>query len=276
MWGYYNMQGGCYALESVVTERPGTMDGTIDCTYVLTMEGSSRAQTIKDQVAFASLTSKTVYQHNKGYKKCLKNLRVPGPNYDLEHALKNACKHALAQGYTRVLVLEDDCEFDERIRDPEILGELRAFLETNDPSVYTLGSFLHLPSPLDVLGGASHQLLLFHSASHAVIYNEAYMRWIVANDCLMGHVDLETNRHASKYTYKIPLAYQKITETENSTEGWGYVYPLMRALIFEPLELATKVQPGYDIIKLWADRISVIIFILAVGYVGKRLYDRRR
>jgi hypothetical protein len=174
------------------------------------------------------------------------------------------------------LVLEDDCEFDERIRDPEIIHDVETFLLEKNPSVYSLGSFMLLPNPLDVLTGSKHQLLLYNTASHAVVYNRRYMEWLSENDCMLGHVDFETNRHLSKYTYKIPLAYQKIEKTENAQEGWGYVYPLMETVLFGPLNLAHQVQPGYDTVKRWADIVSVLILIILVLSVGHVLIKRNK
>lgn len=252
----------CYTLSEHRTKTPGSLDSCIDCTYVLIMEGSEREPHVKEQVATAGITSRVIFQYNPGYKKCEKNLRVEKTNYDLEHAFKNVCTHALSRGYERILVLEDDCEFDERIKNPEILDDLRTFLTNNNPSVYNLGSFLLLPNPIDVLRGSAHQLLLYNSSTHATVYNKKYMEWTSKNDCLLGHIDFETNRHMSKYTYKFPLAYQKVTETENAREGWGGMYPLLNFLIFKPTNVSHKVQPGYDDIKRWADFISVVILVL--------------
>lgn len=255
----------CYTFREHVTKSSGSLDSCIDCTYVLIMEGSKRESQIKEQVATAGITSKVIFQYNRGYKKCEKNLRIKKPNYDLEHALKNVCTHALKREYERILVLEDDCEFDERIKTPEVLNDLHTFLVHTNPSVYNLGSFLMLPNPIDVLRGSKHQLLLYNSSTHATVYNKKYMEWISKNDCLLGHVDFETNRHISKYTYTFPLAYQKVTETENAREGWGGgVYPLLNFMIFKPNNLSYRVQPGYDNIKRWADGISVLILFTIV------------
>jgi hypothetical protein len=254
----------CYNIQEHVSKTPGSLDSCIDCTYVLIMEGSSRESQIKEQVKTAGITSRVIFQYNPGYKKCEKNLRVKKTNYDLEHALKNVCTHALNSGCERILVLEDDCEFDERIKNPEVLNDLHTFFINNNPSVYNLGSFLLLPNPIDVLRDSKHQLLLYNSSTHASVYNKKYMEWISTNECLLGHVDFETNRHVSKYTYKFPLAYQKITETENAREGWGEMYPLLNFLIFKPNNLSYRVQPGYDNIKRWADSISVLLLFIFI------------
>ena len=66
---------------------------------------------------------------------------------------------------------------------------------------------------------------------------------IVHNACLTGNTH---NIHWSKFTYKIPLAYQKTILTENAKDGWRYVYPIVNTLFYKPFRLDTKVQPGHD------------------------------
>ena len=255
----------CYRLVEEISKESGTFDSCIDCTYILVMEDSDREKHIRKEVANSGITSRVVYQYNKGYKKCAKNLRVHKPNYDLEHALKNAFRDALDKGYERILVLEDDCEFDERIKNPLIIDDLCVFLKNRNPDVYTLGSFMPIINPLSF---SNHQRLLLHFGSHAIVYNRKYMEWLVMNDCMLGHVDFETNRHWSKFTYKLPLAYQKVVPTENTREGWAGYYEVLHALIFKPSGITTKVQPGYDTIKKWSDILVVLACVWILSHMG--------
>lgn len=248
----------CYRLVEEVSKLPGNFDTSIDCTYVLIMEDSPREETLRKHVETAHITSRVVYQYNKGYKKCHKNLKFQKPNYDLEHSLRNAFKDALSRGYERILVLEDDCEFDERIHDPNIIVDVNKFLLTNNPEVYTLGSFFPVINPFTV---SNHQRLLLNFSSHAIIYNKTYMKWFIDNECILGHVDLNTNRCWSKFTYKLPLAYQKTAPTENTKHGWSGWYELLDALVYTPAGININVQPGYDLIKTWSDIIVVFIII---------------
>jgi hypothetical protein len=245
----------------------GSLDSCVDCTYVLIMEGSKRESLIKDQVKRAGITSRIILQYNPGYKKCNKNLIDNRANYDLEHALKNVFRHALNEGYERILVLEDDCEFDERIKNPEILNDIQEFIMNNNPSIYSLGSFFHIPNPIDVIMGSKSQLLLFNASSHAVIYDRRFMEWLCVNNSLLGLVDIETNRHMSKYIYKTQLACQKIEKTQNSQEGWGWAYPLAEKLLIRPFNLDRQVQPGYDRIKVLVNIIAIIIAIVFIRSV---------
>lgn len=252
----------CYYTKSYTIDS-GNYDGVIECTYVLMMENSKRKKELLRQIEDAKITSKVVIQYNRGYKKCEKNLRVNKPNYDLEDALKNVFKHALDQGYSRIVVLEDDCEFDERIRDPTVVNDLRTFLNERDPEIYNLGP-ISIPSPIDVLLHNNHQRLLYTTCAHAVIYNKKYMDSAIHRKFMLGHVDFEHNRTWSKYTYMYPLACQKFTETENAKEGWGEAYYILDKLMFKPLKMDTQVQPGFDRLKMIFDYVSIILFLLLI------------
>ena len=255
----------CYRLVEDVSGVPGNFDACIDCTYILIMEGSPREKHIREQVARSGITSRVVYQYNRGYKKCDKGLRIQGTNYDLEHALKNVFRDALDRGYKRIIVLEEDCEFDDRIRNPIIVDDICGFLVDNNPHVYTLGSFLPVVNPLTF---SNHQRLLCNAGSHAIVYSDTYMKWLTNNDCIFGHVDFETNRHWSKFTYKLPLAYQKVTHTENVENGWKIPFQILNALIFKPSGIDRQVQPGYDLIKKWSDILVMLLCVWILSHVG--------
>lgn len=255
----------CYRLVEEVSDLPGNFDSCIDCTYVLIMEGSTREKQIRDETLKASITSRIIYQYNKGYKNCNKKLRVYKTNYDLEHALKNVFKHAMRNGFKRILVLEDDCEFDDRIRQQKIIDDICEFLITKNPQIYTLGSFMPIVNPFTFL---DHQRLLYNAGSHAIIYNHEYMSWLLNHDCMLGHVDFETNRHWSKFTYKIPLAYQKITHTQNVEDAWKIPYILFNNLIFKPSGINKEVQPGYDLIKKWSEILMMFLCVWILSHIS--------
>lgn len=252
----------CYYTKSYTIDK-GNYDGVIDCTYILLMENSKREEQIIQQVKKAQVTNQVVIQYNKGYKNCDKNLRVNKPNYDLVDALKTVFKHAREQGYSRIIVLEDDCQFDERIKDPVVVNDLRTFLKKRDPQIYNLGTTLSLTSPLDILLHNKNQRLLYTTCAHAVIYNKTYMDNALTRDFMMGHTDFEMNRVWSKYTYTYPLAYQLLEETDNKREGWGYV-SFIADMLFKPLKLDTQVQPGFDRLKMTFDYVSIILFLLLI------------
>lgn len=260
---------GCYYHKHYTLPK-GNYDTSIDCTYVLLMVGSDREEQILEQIKNAEITTDVILQYNHGYKKCDKNLRVNKPNYDLEHACKTIFKHALNSGFKRIIVLEDDCEFDERIRDEKVIKDINTFLNRKNPDIYNLGTTLSLSSPIDILLHENHHLLLYNTCSHATIYSEKYMKHGLTHNFLLGHSDFETNRHMSKYTYKFPIAYQKIVETENAKEGWGYTWPVLNTLMVSPLRLHEKVQPGFDRLKMIFDYVSVLLCLLLIYYIIKK------
>ena len=77
------MDPPCYYYEDFHVTQ-GSLDPSVDCTYVLIMHGSPRKEQIYQNIVKANLTTNVVFQYNYGYKKCDKNLRKGGPNYDLE------------------------------------------------------------------------------------------------------------------------------------------------------------------------------------------------
>ena len=263
----------CYYYEEFHITQ-GNLDPSIDCTYILIMHGSPRKEQIYQNVVKSNLTTNVVFQYNYGYKKCEKSLRKQGPNYDLEDANKKAFKHALDRGYKRILLLEDDCEFDERIRDPQVVADINKFLIEKNPLIYNLGPVVSVASPFDIVTQKKHHLLLYNSATHAMIYNENYMRYALNTDYMLGHADFETTRHASKYMYHKPVAYQKVEQTENAKQGWGYIWPLLNTFMIKPTGVDKQVQPGFDMLKVISDTITIVcsvalLFVIKAAFFTK-------
>ena len=162
------------------------------------------------------------------------------------------------------MVLEDDCEFNERIREQEIINDINKFLIEKDPMIYALGTFISFSSPINIITMRKHQLLLFTTGTHAVIYNDKYAKEAIKKSFMLGHADFEMNRYISKYTYYKPLAYQKVIETENTREGWWYMWPIINTIIIKPTGIDKNVQPGFDIIRSVTDMIVVSIFLIII------------
>lgn len=265
----------CYEYE-YLTGHKGSLDPVVDCTYVLIMKSSTRKEQIKQQLKHAGLTSKVVFQYNHGYKRCAKPLKHNKPNYDLCHANQTAFQHALDRGYKRILLLEDDCEFDHRIKDPEILSDIRRFLHEHDPDIYNLGPVACFRSPTDILMGKNHRRLLLSFGAHAIIYNKKYMACSVQNACLFGHTDATHNIHWSKFTYKLPVAYQKPILTENATDGWGYLFPVLNNIIYKPFNLDRQTQPGFDNVHFLTDMLSLSVLLLLIYFVAAKTQSTLR
>lgn len=252
----------CYYYEHLKLPN-GTLDPSIDHLYVLTMHESHRIPLIKEQVKKAGIVSNVTIQYNYGYKKCNKNLDEQKPNLDLIHALQTAFRHALSKGYQRVMILEDDCQFDERIRDPEVIDDLNSFLTQRDPRVYSLGGFTMFVNPIDVLLHNKHQHSLSMGATHCMVYNKKHMEHAAYTKFTRGCTDCELDKTFFKYTYHKPVAYQVFEDTENSIEGWGLWRPFYEHSLYHFFPVNKSIQPGFDNSKMFFDycMVAILLFI---------------
>lgn len=250
----------CYRHEYYTFPR-GKFDDIVDCTYIMTMENSPRTKTILETFTKYTPTSKCIIQYNKGYKNCKKNLKQQLPNHDLVHSIQNVFKHAIKSGCQRILVLEDDCMFDERINDPEIINDISKFINNNDPKIYSLGTLFHLTFPWEPIV-SNHHRLIWGTCAHAMIYNLKYMIETCDIDFLGSGTDVEINRHWDKFVYYKPIAYQTFPDTENSRTGW--IIPGLKSILdllfFIPTGLTHKPQPGFDILTIIFQILSVLLF----------------
>lgn len=241
----------------------GKFDDVVDCTYVLLLENSLREKTILDTIVKYKPTSKCIVQYNKGYKNCKKNLKKQVPNLDLVACLQQVFKHALTNGYNRILVLEDDCQFDDRIEDINVTNDICEFIHENDPEVYSLGSTF-LSSPWDILF-SRHPRIYCGLLSHSVIYNKKYMLEKYNTDFFIDATDVEINTHWNKFMYYKPIAYQTFPDTENSQLGLGstiYLKKILDFLIFIPFDLKYNTQPGFDRLYVLCKLLSLVLFAI--------------
>jgi hypothetical protein len=249
----------CYYYEHLNLPS-GSLDPSIDHLYIITMHESPRIKDIKDQAKRSGIVSNVTIQYNYGYKKCDKNLDEQKTNLDLVHALQTVFRHALSKGYERIMVLEDDCQFDERIHDPEVIDDLNSFLIKRDPPVYSLGGFGMFVNPIDVLLHNRNQLSLLLGASHCIVYNRKHMEHAAYKKFITGHVDGELRHTFLKYTYHKPLAYQVFEDTENSLE-WGSWKKLFEYTLYPLFPVNKSVQPGFDNSKIFFDYVMVFICV---------------
>jgi hypothetical protein len=235
------------------------------------MENSPRERTILKTVQESHLTQRARIQYNKGFRKCEKtSLPKQKTNFDLIHALQNVFKDALTQGYKRIVVLEDDCIFDERIHDPEVVNDLTTFLRDRDPDVYNLGTWMYLTPPWAPLIQKHHRMLA-GALAHAMVYNKKYMETTLQAMHLGS--DIEPMFHFSAFTYYKPLAYQLLTETENRLEGY-YGVPFISNFLRSVFKMDTTYQPGFDRMHKISQGVSIFIFILIVLFT--RLYMKNQ
>lgn len=213
----------------------GLFEGAVDATYVLMMEGSSREAKAIQQLREFVPQSTVRIQYNKGFKKCTKPDWVKQTYNDLAHAYATAFEHAMARGYKKVLVLEDDFIFDKNniYHDaPHIAKFLR---ERDDWDSYNMGSLFSFSVPW----GTHRRILGVSSPTHAVVYNERYMKQFLKDVTDMDHVDAYYNGLQMRmYCYYTPAVFQTFPETANQ-KTWK-VDPNFSKMIMQTSGLAYR------------------------------------
>jgi hypothetical protein len=166
-------------------------------------------------------------------------------------------------GMKRVLVLEEDVLFDDRIQNKEITDDIKQFISIKNPDVYNLGTLFNFSNLMTIWSNHLHSYYM--SFTHAVIYSEMYMKDFIKNNTKNIHTDVYFNKFWKKYTYKIPIAYQLLEKTEN-TNNWKLFgidfYYFSKRLYIDPFNLDKKVQPGFDQINIEYRRLSILFHIV--------------
>jgi len=169
---------------------------------------------------------------------------------DICHAFAAAFEHALARGWSRLLVLEDDFFLGDA-GDLEgaraASGEIAEFLEGREFDTYNLGRAVFSGWP----AGKGTWRALAHATAHGVVYSERYMRAYAAQHASdprpivrVGN-DVWWNRAGMvHYVYERPLVFQLFPRTANR-EMWDG--PL-RGLGISLLRLDRRHQPGYSVL----------------------------
>jgi hypothetical protein len=202
----------CYDLEER-NYTDGLLSPDVEATYILYLEGSPRYDDINKQLDNFHPTDKVFIVHNKGFKKCDKNLKEYNPTNDLIDAYIYALNHAKENNYENILMLEDDFMFNEKIKESKHIEIIKNFLiENKNKNVnYLLGCIPYIQIPL---GGYSR--VLKSIGTHAVIYNKNTINKLLDNKNKLRDWDIDISIYSTKYMHHIPLCYQLITETENS------------------------------------------------------------
>ena len=240
----------CYTVE-LVDECNSPMMRSVPCAYILTMHETETFPWLH------GVASRTYVQRNRGFRNCEKpcgaqaaidsvgptgptgpGARVDVSFKDLTHAYKSLFDRIDATGEAGeaaeaaeageageagdaaapVLVFEDDARLVSTARAD--LAEVDAFIARSAFCVYTLGSCgLMLPYEPSLM----HWMFLqcFFCFTHACVYSARARRAVRAIDaCAAGHFDNKViNQLPVKLTFYRPIAYQPLTESENS-KAW--------------------------------------------------------
>ena len=262
----------CYRLVEV-GRNSAPLLRRVDCTYILTMEGSER---VVDVEAAKLLTRRTVLQVNRGYAKCPKP-GVTRPNQDIAHAYKHLATTILATtSARRVLILEDD--FILESRDPARFRDVDEFVGAQDFDAYSLGSIgAHVPI------GKHHRFVGGMVMCHACIWSR---RAIVALSRMdiskIEHVDKDVlSKFPKNYGYRTLLATQTFPHTPNSAT-WPAAGRVAMDCLRSWFKIDERAQPGWDVVYFTTGPllfslllvVTSLVLVLLARRLARRLASR--
>ena len=265
----------CYRFESRLY-NDGIFDPlAIDATYIIHLDGNGRLPQIDEELIENHPTNRLWILHNKGYRKCNKE-GITSPALDLIACYYEVFRHAAAQSYKNILVLEDDFFFDPDFRrNMENLESITEFLLENQNTdfAYLLGCLPILQNPV----GQNRRVISL--GTHAVIYSQKCRDRVLLTDPKeIGDWDIWHNLQTKKYMFYQPVCYQLFPKTENQ-QGWlsSYLPKILQTVFynwiilpfFNSLSLDTSVEPGYPIFYMgsyWAS-IGILVLLLYILYL---------
>ena len=267
----------CYSVYHLQLDSPTLFDDCVDATFVLTMEGSTRANKFMEQLYKFRPTKNVYIIFNKGYKTCdkldcLGKYKINNSRFDINDAYFYMLKFSKQMNFKYVLNLEDDFEFvDTIINDLSHSKEICRFIKSKNPNVYSLGNIILIsPSFLSVHRKAfklapAHSLILKVDSVFDILEKEMCKNEGRNLDSL--HVDIHIISSLSdKYYYNKPLCTQKFVNTENRNIWLDNKFLSNILLFFIKILKLDSQQNGwffvyiiYDFLILF---ISLIIFMI--------------
>ena len=263
------LKKSCYKLETLKYDNP--LFKSIKASYVLTMDNSKRRKKYMKQLKKYKPTKIVHIQHNKGYKKCKKNLCKNNSMYDLSDATISAMKHSLKYK-GNIIIFEDDFFFSKDMVKKDII-RIESFIKNNKFNCYSLGclpitSIYVKPFHLRISKFCgSHAMILSYNVRKKII-NDYYK-----NNCIIGHMDGYYSKYKC-FTYYKPICYQLVEETENQL-SWGKIYTkndkinkFLSKTVVNIVKLTgvdKKPEPTFSIINILS-RIHPMIFIFIFIY----------
>jgi len=243
----------------------------VDATYILHLEGSPRLKRVKEQIFTNPLTNKTFLVNNPGFRKVSKPLPVQNSEADCAFSHYIVCKHALANNYQKILILEDDFILEKSCLELSStdISEIKNYI-TNDIDHYFLGCTPIITVPTSwnlkhwnvLKGGTTHAMIHTHSGTKKIV--EDYEK----NPSQIGGIDMYIFGNHSCHMYYKPLITQTFPDTENKLTCWGggNLGNDIASLFINILNLDKKTQPGYNFL-YFISKISVILIILLLVLV---------
>ncbi len=222
------MNEHCYILEKLKIKE-GIFDEIVDACYIIHLIGSPRLRNVYKQTYELPLCKNTMICHNKGFKKCRKDLKVQRSPHDLLNCYKYILANALREKYQQIIILEDDFIYENALFNPFYQKNIIKFLNKNNCKnrdfIFSLGG---LPTCQSLYVTNPYFTNLYLSCgTHALLYSNKAIENVYKNMKSMNDIDEFTSTHYfyKRYGHIIPLITQTFPETEN-TKSWGSHYSI--------------------------------------------------
>jgi hypothetical protein len=277
----YDYNNNCYYFKELNFEK-GIFDELCDCCYVLLLESyKEREKTLIEQLNIYKPHKKIIIQYNKGFKNCNKLLYKQSTIYDINDAYYQVFKDSQFKNFNNVLVLEDDVLFDYRIKDQNIINDIKNLYKYHDVDMFNFGPFNYLLNPIIPKKRRFNcYKLLQASGVHAVIYSLKFKnKYIKSYESKKRKStfdeDINFFKYGNIYTYKFPIAYQPIELTENM-KNWKLLnwnasnFSIKILKLFDILENKDPIKAYNKFFKLV--KIVNYIFICIILFILYKIY----
>lgn len=207
------MNNHCYNFKKI-TFNNNFLYKNIDAVYVIHLIGNGRYDNIIKQLNYFKISKNNYILLNQGFKKCNKILNKQKSNADLVDCNLYILKDAYNKNYNNILILEDDFEFDEEIKNKKTIYDINNFMNNNinNNIIYYIGCLPYIVLPYNF----NNYTILFSSATHSIIYNKKTIEFILKqNKNLIYDWEVFTNLKLHRVMYYKPLCYQLCIDSEN-------------------------------------------------------------
>ncbi len=252
-----------------INYNTGIFDNCIDCTYVLHLEGNGRLNNIMTQLKKYKPSKKIFILFNKGFKKSKKNKLIDKPWKDLVEANYYIFLHAKKNNFENILVLEDDCYFDDEILNKDTINNITNFINNKKDSsfLYSLGYFSLITIPLfyDMNTHYSPFFLTIHSCIFSKKYRDNILN-LGLDKIFEENMGWDVNLNPSGYIYHKPIAYQLFKDSDNKKDWENCVVNKLITV----LDMDKDSKFGFHLINSFLKYvfwILIVIIIIIISYI---------
>ena len=269
-----------------ISFEKGILDDIIDAVYVITLENDKNYNDIMHQINKFKLSKNNYIQINKRYEDCKQDLCEQKSYYHLFHNNIKIFKHSNDKNYNNILVLESDFIFDEKIRDGNVILDLKNFINNQYFNIYYLGV---IPINFEYYS-SRHLELIYCSVAHCSIISRNGRRTIInkymMDKCLTNcslinkhkchKHDIWLNYNINNvFCYYIPLCYQTFRNSIN-TPGCSILHKNILMDFTNKDDIDKAWSTLYKILKVfhYLKKIFIIFIVSIVAYLIYRCYKK--